>query len=218
MFFDCLACWASFTGYYLNQNNSLSLITFPVLCFSAKGEWMTIMLICLLWILNLSFCDNSNPWLFLESTVPGLAVTISHVPLSSAASSSFSYPQKWLCVFVLCSVNVFVKKMRVHDLAIPPVTSNLTAQSARATTSHTQCEMTAFNTCEGYVIWQQFKRGQREDFFCLFHNQTNPKLTGRVYVQWQKLSFWRKELQWWLGGWNGVKASIAHWCINGVEQ
>lgn len=168
MFFDCLACWASFTGYYLNQNNSLSLITFPVLCFSAKGEWMTIMLICLLWILNLSFCDNSNPWLFLESTVPGLAVTISHVPLSSAASSSFSYPQKWLCVFVLCSVNVFVKKMRVHDLAIPPVTSNLTAQSARATTSHTQCEMTAFNTCEGYVIWQQFKRGQREDFFFCF--------------------------------------------------
>lgn len=30
--------------------------------------------------LNLSFYINSNPWLFLEGTVPGLAVTISHVP------------------------------------------------------------------------------------------------------------------------------------------
>lgn len=29
---------------------------------------------------NLFFSNNSNPWLFLESTVAGLAVTISRVP------------------------------------------------------------------------------------------------------------------------------------------
>lgn len=82
---------------------------------------------------NLFFSNNSNPWLFLETTVPGLAVTIRHVPPLPPPSLS----QKWLCVCVLCSASVFVKEMRLHDLTIPPVTSNLAAQLARATSSHT---------------------------------------------------------------------------------
>ncbi len=159
-------------GYYLNQNKSHFCSVAFQFCVSAKSQrWMGDYYANLTFVNpNLFFFSyNSNPWLFLESTVPGWAVTISHVPLTASSSSSSS-PQKWQCVFVLCSVNVFVKKMRVHDLAIPPVTSNLTAQPTRPP-PHTQRERAAFSAREGYVIGPDFKtwmRGQGRISIYLF--------------------------------------------------
>lgn len=46
---------------------------------------------------NLFFSNNSNPWLFLEITVPGLAVTIRHVPPPAASSFSFTEVAVCLC-------------------------------------------------------------------------------------------------------------------------
>lgn len=73
----------------------------------------------------LCLANNSDSWLFLflETPVNGLPVTFRLAPCRCLLLLS----QKWLSVFVLCSASVFVKEMRVHNLAIPPVTSNLTA-------------------------------------------------------------------------------------------
>lgn len=69
--------------------------------------------------------NNSDSWQFLfpETPVNCLPVTFRLAPCRCLLLLS----QKWLSVFVLCGASVFVKEMRVHDLAIPPVTSNLTA-------------------------------------------------------------------------------------------
>lgn len=83
--------------------------------------------------LNLFLSNKCNPWLFLRSAVPGWAVTISRVycPLFLFHLLFLLTPfcRSGCVLFVLCSVNVFVKEMRVHDPAIPPVTFDLTAGS-----------------------------------------------------------------------------------------